>query len=42
MNARISETFQQENYFNILITFIVSKNLSFKLQIKSTMLKSIT
>ena len=42
MNARISETFRQKDHFNIFIIFVVSKDLSFKSQIKSTILRSTT
>ena len=31
MNAQTSETFRQENHFNIFIIFIVSENRSLKL-----------
>ena len=42
MNARTSETFRQKDHFNIFIIFVVSKDLSFKSQTKSTILKLIT
>ena len=42
MNARTSETFRQEDHFNIFIIFAVSKNLSFESQIKFTILRSAT
>ena len=42
MNVQTSETSQQKNHFNIFIIFIVSKNLSFKSQIKLTILRFTT